>query len=84
MKQSGLLLSLTALGLLSAVAGCSHQAPPAGSAAQVAHPNIGFAMPGPPAPAKAPDAPPAAPELLDRQDTPIVDALHGWSHSSPR
>jgi hypothetical protein len=79
MKTSRVLLSLGASALLSVVAGCSHQAPPVGSAAQVAHPTIGFAVKGPPA-----EEAPADPDHADRQDTPIVDALHGWSHSSPR
>jgi hypothetical protein len=82
MKSSRVLLSLGASALLSVLAGCSHQAPPVGSAATagvVAHPTIGFALKGPP----AADAP-VDPERTDRQDAPIVDALHGWSHSSPR
>jgi hypothetical protein len=81
MRSSCVCLSFVSLTVLSAVAGCSHQATPVGSAAQVAHPTLGFAVKGPraerePSPAEA--------EPLDRQDKPIVDAIHGFSRASPR
>jgi hypothetical protein len=81
MSSSRLSLSFVSFVLLSAAAGCSHQAPPADSAAQVAHPTLGFAVKGPRA---EPEPSPAKAEPLDRQDTPVVDAMHGFSHSSPR
>jgi hypothetical protein len=63
---------------LSTAAGCSHQTTPATSSAQLAHPAIGFAMKGPRA-----EKAPALPEPRDR-DTPIIDAMHGFNHTSPR
>jgi hypothetical protein len=81
MRSSCVCLSFVSCVLLSAVAGCSHQATPVGPAAQVAHPTLGFAVKGPRA---EPEPSPARVEPLDRQDKPIVDAMHGFSHGSPR
>jgi hypothetical protein len=81
MYSSRVLVSFVSLVLSSAVVGCSHQAPPAGTAAQVAHPSIGFAVKGPRA---EPEPSPAEADPLDRQDKPIVDAMHGFNHESPR
>jgi hypothetical protein len=81
MRSSCVCLSFVSLILLSAVAGCSHQATPVGPAAQVAHPTLGFAVKGPRA---EPEPSPAESGRFDRQDTPVVDAMHGFSHASPR
>jgi hypothetical protein len=79
MRSSSVLLSSVCLALVSVLAGCSHQATPAASAAQVGHPSIGFAVKGPPA-----EQAPEDREPRDRQDAPIVDAMHGFSRASPR
>jgi hypothetical protein len=80
MNSSRLALVLASLALLLGAVGCSHQAPPAGSAADVAHPAINFSMRGPPPVAGRAEHP----ESLDSLDRPIVDARHGWSHETPR
>jgi hypothetical protein len=80
MNSSRLLLSLAPLVLLLSSVGCSHQAAPVGSAADVAHPAISFSLKAPPAALR-----PTPPESVDvPEDRPIVDARHGWSHASPR
>jgi hypothetical protein len=79
MHSSSLSLFLASMALLLGAAGCSHQTSPAGSAADVAHPAIGFSLKGPPAEVGAERS-----DAAEAQDRPIVDARHGWSHTSPR
>ena len=81
MRSSCVLVSFVSLACLSALAGCSHQAAPAASSAQAAHPAVGFAVKGPNA---EPEPSPAEAEPRDRQDAPIIDAMHGFSRASPR
>jgi hypothetical protein len=81
MKASSVFVSFVFSALVSALAGCAHQATPVGPAAQVAHPAIGFALNGPRA---EPEPSPAEGDPADPQDKPIVDAMHGFNHASPR
>jgi hypothetical protein len=81
MKPSCVSVAFLSAALLSVLAGCSHQATPVASPAPSAHPTLGFAVKGPRA---EPEPSPADAEPRDRQDAPVVDAMHGFSHGSPR
>ncbi len=82
------LLPLAFLAGLGALVGCAHQAPAVATpASEVAfHPVVGFAMakgaaPGDTRSERSEHA--EHPERIE-EPRPIVDAIHGWSHSSPR
>jgi hypothetical protein len=81
MKSSRVALLFGSLSVLTALLGCSHQTPPVTPSAQVARPSIAFAVYGPRA---EPSPSSAEAEPADPQDKPIVDAMHGFNHASPR
>jgi hypothetical protein len=81
MKSSRVALWFGSLTLLAALLGCSHQTTPVTPSAQVARPSIAFAVYGP----RVEPQPSAAEAVAaDPQDKPIVDAMHGFNHASPR